>query len=131
MHDEGDGPTLSIVIGDGQWNPLTLFINSDNNKLARLGFVSHSRSPNLIQLGNRGQILFGQDFVHAYASLHSHVAEPLPKGHAEQIITPNPSSVKNGGETAVVLPTYPRQSWKEICRQGRSQNRTVEFPQAL
>ncbi len=77
LYNEGDGPPLAIIVGDGQRDTLTLFRETDDDKLASLGLLGHGRGPDLEQLGYRGQVLFGQDFVHADASLHVLVRRDL------------------------------------------------------
>jgi hypothetical protein len=59
LYDERDGPSPTIVIGHRKRDTLTLLVNPHHNELASLGFVGHSWSVYLKQLGDWRQILFG------------------------------------------------------------------------
>ena len=64
LKDQGHGPLLPIIVGDGQRDPFALFVNAHNDKLARLCLACHLGRVNHQELVDLAQDDFIKDFVH-------------------------------------------------------------------
>lgn len=64
LEDDGDGALLTVITADGQRNTLALFINTEDDELARLCFASNVRCLNLQQSDLRTKDFFFYDTKH-------------------------------------------------------------------